>query len=121
VANKVLKSHNVIFSLSHISSEAILDLLRSVYLINANNDESLTHIGAAWTADAQRQGAIGMEFCGSTRANQIRYDGSMEAIKAWHDATTEAARLHAVGSVYSQIISAGASQMQSVMQQFNRY
>jgi hypothetical protein len=69
----------------------------------------------------QRQRAIGIELGVSLKANQIRYEGSMEAIMARHDAMTKAAKITAVGSVYSQIISAGGLQMQSVLQQFNRY
>lgn len=90
-------------------------------VINANNAEASLHVGAAWTADAQRQRAIGLELGGSLKANQIRYDGSMAAIKVRHDAMMSAAKLHAVNAVYTGTISAAASQMQSVWQQFNRY
>ena len=90
-------------------------------VINANNAEASMHVGAAWTADAQRQRAVGLELGGSLKANQIRYDGSMEAIKVRHDAMMSAAKLHAVNAVYTGTISAAAAQMQSVWQQFNRY
>lgn len=90
-------------------------------VIGANNYEASVHSQAAWGADASRQRAIGMEFHGSTTANQIRYGGSMEGIKARHEAMTAAARLHAVGSVYQNVGATAASQMQSVFQQFNRY